>query len=214
MKRVARVYFSRGVLIAVVASFCLGGAVVKAATSSTPEINNANATLSLRPQGTFSQRRCTGEDAVPYVTIRGTWTGPQTETTPGVTDYDLSGTVTVSGVVWTINLTTGRGVLTGTVKLISTAGIPEYSGKLTLITEGVPATGAAVPGRGWIVAGFLPADEGVPPAGEDNLLANTEWMISGSFGVSAAFGDAAPFAGIPNFSVVTNVAPKVTDGVC
>jgi hypothetical protein len=65
---------------------------------------------------------------------------------------------------------------------------------------------------------FAPADDGIAPPGDDTLLANVEWLISSTgpstVSVSGAFGDSAPFAGIPNFSVVTNVAPRALDGVC
>jgi hypothetical protein len=204
MRRIALV-------VALVAAFSLGGVLVHAATSGTPEVDNANATQSL--QGRLVAKQCTGEDGIAYVTFRGTFAGSETETTPGLTDYDLSGSLTVKGIVWTINGKTGRGVLTGTIALVSTAGIPEYTGKITMITQGFPTVGGVVPGRGWIVAGFAPADEAPAPPGDDSLLANVEWNI-GATTISGAFGDAAPLVGFPNFSVVTNVAPKALDGVC
>jgi hypothetical protein len=50
-----------------------------------------------------------------------------------------------------------------TVTLSSgTTGGVEYKGKLTVITEGVPAAGGnPVPGRGWLVGGFVIADDAV-----------------------------------------------------
>src|ERR1700738_1087178 len=82
-------------LVALVAAFSLGGVLVHAATSGIPEIDNANATQAL--QGRLSPKQCVGEDGITYLTFRGTFAGVETETTPGLTDYDLSGPLTVKG---------------------------------------------------------------------------------------------------------------------
>jgi hypothetical protein len=201
--------------VALVVSFALGGVLVKAATTpGTPEVDNSNATISVKAAHRFVPTQCVGEDLVSYVTYRGKWTGTQTDASPGSSDYSLNGQITVGGIVWTINLSTKRGVLTGNINLADAAGLPIYSGKLTVITQGLPGGTGAVQGRGWISAAFAPADDAVPPPGDDMLLANTEWLVAGNFSASAAFGDVAPSAGTPNYSVVTNVAPKALDGVC
>jgi hypothetical protein len=188
----------------------VGGMAVRAATTKTPEVDPAHATMQL--QGTLSQKSCVGEDRIKYLTFSGSYTGPQAEIAPA-NDYTLTGTVTISGIKWTINTVTTRGVLTGTVTLVNSAGTGEYVGKLTLMTFGLPSPAAGpVPGRGWIVAAFVPPDETVTP-GDDNLLANVEFML-GTTGATGQFGDAAGSLSIPDFSVVTNVAPKAADGTC
>jgi hypothetical protein len=205
MKRLA-------ILVALTLSFCLGAVIVKAATSGTPEVDKANVTISIQPHK-FTSVQCLGEDAKPYVTYRGRWIGTETDALPA-TDYNLSGPLTIAGIVWTINTSTGRGVLTGMITLAGPAGTPTYTGRVTIITQGLPSVGAPpVPGRGWIIAGFAPADDGALPPGDDKLLANTEWLINGDFSANAAFGESAGTAGTPNFSVVTNVTPAL-DGVC
>ncbi|MDP9220705.1 MAG: hypothetical protein M3P23_09210 [Actinomycetota bacterium] len=173
--------------------------VAMAAAAGVPEIDRANAVFDLRPTGQFASTPCPGEDGLPYITYRGTWKGVETETTPGFTDYSLSGSLTVKRVVWTINLETKRGVLTGTATLTDASGRPTYSGKLTLITQGVPGPGAKVPGRGWIVASTFTG--GAVDGG--SLLANVEMSIDGGFSASDVFGDSAPNMGLPDFSVTT-----------
>jgi hypothetical protein len=184
----------------------LGVAVANAAGA--PEIDKANATMRLSPLPAFSVKECPGEDGGAYLTYRGGWTGAQTDTTPGSTDYNLTGKLTVKKVTWTINEQTQRGVLTGTAALSTptAAGTTEvvYSGKLTVITQGVPSTGAVVPGRGWLSAATRTS--GVADGG--TLLANIELKVDGSFGANGEFGDANPTFGTPNFSVAT------TNGVC
>src|ERR1700694_822712 len=141
------------ILLAVAASFA-PGAVIQAA-SGTPEVDKANATLSM--SGNLVPTTCTGEDATPYTTYRGKWIGSQTETTTGTTDYVLGGILQGGSIVWTINQTTKRGALSGAVRLTSSTGSPTYVGKLRLVTQGAPVPGGpAVPGRGFIVAGLVP----------------------------------------------------------
>jgi len=212
------------ILIAVGAVACLvaGGVVVGRATSGTPEIDRANATMSL--QGNLTQVTCPGEDGpapggTPYMTLRGAYSGSETQYVPDATDYSLSGKVKITGIAWTINLSTKRGVLTGTITLIGSAGTATYRGGLWLITDGTPAAGSLVPARGWINALFIGPDDGVPTSSspnDDHLLANVEFGLStggavGQFGTSPPDPGAPP--GYPDFSVVTNVAPPA-DGLC
>jgi hypothetical protein len=192
-----------------VVCLALGGVVVHAATG-TPEVDRANVTMQLA--GTLKAHGCVGEDSTDYVTYTGSWKGGETQMVPDATDYSLSGNLAVSGIRWTINSKTGRGVLTGTITLSTAASGTVYSGALTLVTQGMPAAGGNVPGRGWINAGFKLPDEGATP-GDDNLIANTEFMVSLG-AANGQFGDAPGSLGIPDFSVVTNVAPKALDGVC
>ena len=44
---------------------------------------------------------CVGEDGINYRTLRGTWKGTEVDVTPGSTDYDLNGPITVNRVEWT-----------------------------------------------------------------------------------------------------------------
>lgn len=201
----------RVVVGALCATACIaGGAAVASAVSGTPEIDRANATMQL--SGKVTPLRCVGEDAIPYITYRGSWKGGETQMFPDPTDYPLTGPVTVSGIVWTINLKTMRGVLTGLITLSTSAGGTDYSGHLTLVTQGLPTAGALVPGRGWINAGFKLPDEAVAP-GDDNLIANVEFKL-GLTSAIGQFGDVPGSLGIPDYSVVANVAPTALDGVC
>ena len=220
----------RVVLPIVVAVSCLslgvlGAVVAQAATTATtptPEINNANANIQL--SGTLKPVTCPGEDTIasptgpvptPYVTYTGTWAGAENDVTPGSTDYGLSGPLKVSALQWTINLNTGRGVLIGTVAL-SAAGTatPTYSGKLTLVTQGIPGVaGNGVSGRGWISAAIKVPDETLA-VGDDNLIANVEFPTLTANGGAGWVGEVPGGPVVPSFSVVTNVAPTALDGVC
>jgi hypothetical protein len=175
------------------------------AVVGTPEVDNANVTISA-PPSPFTSVSCPGEDGIGYVTFSGAWKGGETDKTPGSTDYNLTGAWTVKNVAWTINLQTARGVLTGTAVLKSqpAAGGPlvtTYSGPLTLITQGLPSSGTAngVPARGWINAPTFTG--GVKDGG--SVLANVEAVITPGFGLSAQFGDAVPSLGHPDWSVAT-----------
>jgi hypothetical protein len=187
--------------------------VIAGALTGTPEIDRANARLQL--SGSLTAKGCVGEDNVDYLTYRGTWSGGETQVLPDATDYALGGPVKVSGINWTINSKTKRGVLIGTITLTkpsTTAVVTVYTGRLTLVTQGLPsAAGPAVPARGWITASIKLPDEGA--AAEDFLIANTEFKISPSSAIGE-FGDAAGTFSIPNYSVVTNVAPVAADGTC
>ena len=188
----------------------VAASVAASATAASPEIDRANTTIQV--SGTLESASCTGEDKVGYVTYSGTWTGAETQMLPDPTDYNLNGTLSVSNIEWTINTQTQRGVLTGKIALVGSTGKTTYSGNLILVTQGLPAAGANIPGRGWINAGIKLPDEGVLP-GDDSVIANTEWMLSPA-GASGQFGDLPGSLGIPDYSVVTNVAPKAKDGVC
>jgi hypothetical protein len=143
-----------------------------------------------------------------YITYTGSWKGTETEGAGplGLTDYNLTGKWVVKKVVWTINLTTDRGVLTGNIVFSSVppAGGPSantYEGPLTLITQGLPqaSTGAAVPARGWIDASTY--TNGVADGG--SVLANAEFQINPAFGATGQFGDANASLAIPDYSVIT-----------
>ena len=185
------------VLVAVTA-FVSGGVAV--ALSGVPEIDKANATLRLSANPKFTSVKCPGEDGLPYITYRGGWRGAENDVTPGSTDYDLSGPLAVSKIVWTINLETKRGVLSGTAVLTSAAsGQRTYAGPLRLITQGVPSAGAVVSARGWLAASTY--TQGAVDGG--SVLANVEMQINGSFASQGTFGDAAGTFGTPSYAVAT-----------
>jgi len=196
-----------------------GGLVAHAgSTPGIPEIDRANVKVINLQGPTLTGARCTGEDAMAYITYTGgPFLGGVSQLLPDPTDYPLPANtmLTVSGIVWTVNVKTLRGVLTATVGIAPPAsvGAPIYSGKLTLVTQGMPAAGALVPGRGWISAKSLLPDEGVTP-GDDYLIANVEAKLGLAVG-SLQFGNGVPSLNIPDYSVVTNVAPApASDGVC
>jgi hypothetical protein len=185
------------------------GATVAGAGSGTPEVDRANATIKVN--GQLNPLRCIGEDKLTYITYTGSWKGAETQLLPDPTDYPLSGSFVVNGIQWTINLKTGRGVLTGQASLLNAAG-PVYSGLITLVTQGMPVAGALVPGRGWITGAVKLPDEGVTP-GDDRLMANVEFQI----GLTSALGEFGDLPGsfkVPDFSAMTNVAPVALDGTC
>jgi hypothetical protein len=189
------------VIAALVASALMAvgtGVAFAAASSGVPEVDEANATIQLAA-AKFVPTACPGEDGISYVTYRGTWKGGETDTSPGSTDYNLTGTLTIKNVVWTINLTTDRGLLRGKATLTGVgAKVPTYSGALTLITQGLPAAGAAVQARGWESAATY--TNGVADHG--SLLANVELEIGAGFAANGLFGNAS--MGINDISVATN----------
>jgi len=216
-------------LMAVGAIACVGvGATIGVvAASGTPEIDRANATFQL--SGNLTPVRCPGEDvnsaggSIPYETFSGSYMGGESQVMPDPTDYSLSGKVSITGVSWTINLSTKRGVFSGVITLFTTTSPPaiSYRGSITLITQGVPASGAApVNARGWINAKFVTADDGIPPTAsnpnDDSLLANTEFKLTPSSAVGQ-FGDLAGAGpgtlGFKDLSVVTN-EPVAPEGRC
>jgi hypothetical protein len=194
----------------------VGGFVAASAQSATtrpaPEIDRANASINL--QGTLAVKDCAGEDGIKYETYSGTWAGDEGQILPDPTDYPLSGPLTVSGIKWTINLTTLRGVWTSKIVLINSAGTTTYSGKMTLITQGLPtSTAAPAQGRGWISAPITLPDEGATP-NDDSLLANVEFPALTPGGGAGFFGDLGGALKVPDFSVVQNVAPATNNEYC
>src|SRR4051794_4958466 len=160
--------------------------IAAVAAVGTPEVDRANVTFRLNANPTFVSTSCPGEDGVPYTTFRGGGRGKETEVTPGFTDYNLTGPLTVSTIEWTINMQTFPGVLTSTATLrppSSTARI--YSGPLKLITQGFPTSGAVVAARGWLAAPTYTGN--VRDGGA--ILANVEVDIDGAFGAFGGFGD-------------------------
>jgi hypothetical protein len=197
-----------------------GGFVAEGATAPAPEIDRANANIQLG--GTLASKTCNGEDIIattgqptPYETWSGTWKGSESQVVPDPTDYPLSGALKVSGIEWTINLNTGRGVLVGKAVLTnSAANKATYSGTLTIVTQGVPAAGAVVAGRGFLTATFLLPDDGVVGPNDDRLVANVEFPSLSPTGAVGRFGDGTGAASVPDFSVVTNVWPGTSTEHC
>jgi hypothetical protein len=193
---------------ACLASGLLFGGLAQGATTAKPEIDRANAKVSL--QGSLTAQTCNGEDGIGYVTYTGSWTGGETQIVPDPTDYPLSGPLTVSGIEWTINPSTLRGVLTGKVTLTNAAKATENSGKIVVITQGSPSGSALATGRGWIVGNFKVPDEGVKP-NDDFLYANVEFTNMTAAGAVGAFGDdpgTITPPSVSDFSVVANTPPK------
>ncbi len=203
----------------------VGGLLAQAQGTSKPEVDHANATIQLG--GTpLTSVTCKGEDKVvvtpgqpavktPYITYSGTWTGGETETPAdlGESDYPLSGNLTVSNISWTINTFTDRGVLVGKAVLAPPTGATGgYSGKLVLVTQGLPSsTAAPATGRGYLVANFQGPDDGVVGTNDDYLVANVEFGQLNVAGGNGFFGDAPGAPAVPDFSVVTNTPPKGTE---
>jgi hypothetical protein len=188
----------RVVLPVAVAVLLVGG--VAAAVVGTPEIDKANVTISVKPTATFTATRCAGEDGQEYVTYRGTWRGSETDVTPGSTDYNLSGTLAVGKVEWTVNVKTRRGVLTGTAILTSPAsGLRVYAGPLVLITQGLPSANADAPARGWLNAPTYTNGQ----LDKGRILANVEMAIHTGDSANGGFGDSAPLFGTPSYAVAT-----------
>jgi hypothetical protein len=178
----------------------LGGMAAQAAFGGPqivgpPLIDRANATIQL--SGNLKATNCVGVSSVPYVTFTGSWKGGETQLAPDPTPVPLSGNLAVTTIQWTINLKTDRGVLTANVKLSTAAAGTQYSGKLTLVTQGVPSAGALVPGRGWITANLA----GSPSPG--GLFANVEFQLSQT-SANGQFGDVPGSLGIPDYSAVYN----------
>ena len=190
----------RYAVAAALAATVLGGGVA-AAMSGTPEIDKANATMKLSPAERFTSASCAGEDGIKYVTFHGSWKGAETDVTPASTDYDLSGSLSIGKIVWTVNTRSKRGVLTGQAFLTEPAsGLRTYAGTLRLITQGMPGTdGALVAGRGWVTAATY--TKGAADGG--SLLANVEMQVNASFAARGTFGDSAGTFNTPTFAVTT-----------
>jgi hypothetical protein len=171
-------------------------------TVGPPEIDPATATITVKPTSTFKAISCAGEDGASYVTYQGSWAGGETDGSPGSTDYNLTGTLSVTGITWTINLQTDRGLLRGTATLKSqpAAGGPAtktYSGKLTLVTQGLPDSSNGAQARGWLSAATYTASV----ADGGSILANVEFQIAPSFAATGEFGGSMGFS---DLSVATN----------
>jgi hypothetical protein len=190
----------RRALTAGVALSLIGGGVA-AATAGVPEIDKANSTMRLVATPKFTSKTCSGEDGQKYVTYRGGWKGVETDVTPGSTDYNLSGRLTVGKIVWTVNLETRRGVLSG-VALLTDAKKAQrtYLGPLRLVTQGLPsAAGGVAAARGWLDAATY--TKGVADGG--SVLANVEMQINASFAAQGRFGDSAGTFSTPSYAVAT-----------
>jgi hypothetical protein len=61
--------------------------------------------------------------------VAATWKGPETDFTPGSTDYSFTGPLKLKG-IWTINQGTGRGNFRASAQLTTSAGTPGYKGML------------------------------------------------------------------------------------
>jgi hypothetical protein len=217
--KLSRHRFAIGCVVCASLGALAGGFVAQAATTPAPEIDRANANIQLG--GTLVSKTCNGEDAtatggpIPYITYSGSWRGSASQVVPDPTDYLLSGALKVTGIRWTINLNTGRGVLIGKAVLSSSAAnATTYSGTLTVVTQGVPAAGAVVAGRGFLTAGFPLSDDGVAPPNDDHLVANVEFPAMSPGGATGFFGDKSGTASVPDFSVVTNVWPSTSTEHC
>jgi hypothetical protein len=198
----------------------VAGALLAPTPVLKPEIDRANATIQLG--GALKSVTCFGEDKLasgaktPYVTYTGTWKGSENQILPDATDYDLSGTLKVTGITWTINLNTDRGVFNGAATLtVPGATTKTYVGTLTVITQGDPAsTSTLTTGRGWLVANFKLPDDGVSGPNDDNIYANVEFPTFGLGGATGAFGDdpgTVTPPSVPDYSVVANTAPNSTE---
>ena len=187
------------VLASALAFSMLSMAIALAAVNATPEVDRPNATMQLA--GKFKSVTCVGEDGGAYATFRGKWKGPENDVTPGSTDYNLNGTLLLGKVVWTINLATGRGVARSPGALYDANAMKVYSGRVTIVTQGVPQPGAVVNGRGWIDAKTFD-----PPGVGDggSLLANLEVQINGNtINLNGEFGEVPANFGFPDWSATT-----------
>jgi hypothetical protein len=188
---------SRGFTIAVAAVTFVVLGVMVAMAAGTPEIDNANVTFQLKASG-LKTVSCAGEDGTSYNKVTGKWSGGEADFSPGSTDYSLTGTLTLSGAVWTINQTTLRGVFQAAAAL-SSSGVTIYKGSITLITQRISGT-QTIQARGWIVAKTY--TNASPDGG--SVLANVDAMLTvGTLPMTGLFGDAPAQLGYPNYSVTT-----------
>jgi hypothetical protein len=204
-KKLAR-FVAAGVIFGSMVTATVGAG----ALSGTPEVDRANALLTL--SGTLKVVSCTGEDATSYETLSGTWTGNEIQSFPDPTDYNLTASLTVTGIKWTINMANGMGVLTGHITLAPAGLHAIYAGTLTLVTQGTAGTQSAA-GRGWISAAMKLADDGATTGLDDHLIANVEFPTMSSTAANGWFGTVAAST-VPDYSAVTNVAPTAADGTC
>ncbi len=190
----------RILIVAATAAGLFATTIAAVAIVGTPEIDQANVNIRMTAKPAFVLKACQGEDGIGYRTYRGTWKGAETEVTPGLTDYDLTGPITVGRVEWTINLKSQRGVLTGIATVTSPTGSGRiYQGPLTLITQRIPNAQQAAAARGWLAGATF--TDNVADGGK--VLANVELKIDAAFTASGGFGDAAALFGTPSYSVAT-----------
>ena len=200
--------FTAAVITSAVIVSGAGAAAAGALIVHQPEVNGAGATIKIAAVSVFAPAQCLGEDGQSYVTYRGAFAGPETDTMPGATDYSLSGALRVTHAVWTVNNTTGRGVFRGEATLfnpISPGTVPAvtYSGEITLITQApVPVTGIRrLPpigiARGWINAATYTA--GKPDGG--SLLANVQMSFGPGLTATGEFGGSS---GTSDMSAITD----------
>jgi hypothetical protein len=195
----------------------LFGGVVAFAGPGTPEIDNANANITLH--GTYPiHTQCIGEDQTTnhYQTYAagGNWVGTETQSAGDTTEHGLNGNLTLSGIKWTIRAN-GRGVLTGAISLATSASGTIYSGVLILVSQGFPTSPPAPPNvyaRGWIRAHLSQPDE-TETTGDDSLIANVEFKL-GLTMMTGMFGTVPGSNATANYAVTTNLAPTAADGTC
>ena len=199
----------------------LGLALAASAVVGPPEVDKANATAtSNNTPGTKRSLSCPGEDngaANAFTSYQMKWPATEVDATPGSTDYNLSGDLTVNGKI-TVNNQTQRGVLIGTATLVSApttgAGTKQYAGPITVVLQQIDTpAGLRWVGRGLINAtAFLIPAGATTPVADGKLIANIEMQFSagakGPFDFFAAsFGDSAPAiasAPIADYSVGFN----------
>src|SRR5437899_3284403 len=100
--------FMLGVLSALCCVSLLVGGVVAYASSGTPEVDNANATI--KAHGGWQMVSCGGEDTKGYRTYSAVqWTGTETQNASDATDLALTGVLSLSGITWTIQTLTRHG---------------------------------------------------------------------------------------------------------
>jgi hypothetical protein len=208
----------RSLIAIAVAGVIATTAAIALAVVGPPEVDKANAVFRLTTK--VAPVGCAGEDATQYATWRSIWKGSETEATPGSTDYVLTGKLAYNAAV-TVNMSTHRGVMRGTVTLTvpSTAGTPGvkvYSGPLTIVVQGVDTpNGFVYNGRGFLEAFTYSKD---PASGKlvrdgGQILANVEVKFptsaaGGAFDtMSGQFGDAGALPAepvVPDYSVASN----------
>jgi hypothetical protein len=201
MRRISLKRFAAGAALTA-ALVVTGAGAAWAVTVGPPEIDATAATIQVKPSPPFKAIACTGVNSVQYVTYQGGWVGSEVDGMPGSTPYNLSGPFTVTGINWTINLQTDRGLLRGTATLKSQPAsggplVKTYSGKLTLVTQGLPDSGNGAQARGWLAASTY---TGTAVNG-GSILANVEFQIAPNFTASGEFGGSMGFS---DLSVYTN----------
>ncbi len=167
------------VVLAATMGFSTMGVAI-ARTVATPEVDPAGAKLVLGAVAPPTQTTCAGEDGGPYNTVVGTWKGTSTDNSPGAgPDVPLNGKITVTA-TFTADLTSGRGVGSGTAKLTKSGLV--FKGKFNLVIQILNANGD-VAGRGMLIATLKNGD---------TLVANLEIFLNGVTGGITGNIDGAP----------------------